>query len=92
MAADLLDEGVTVAMLHPGVVETDLFRCYHARPACTQEAVPTAALQAAPKASTKNAPMTVEQSVRGLLDCIGQMCIGNTGRFWTAEDGSELEW
>ena len=92
LAADLREEGVAVAMLHPGAVETDLFHSYHAKPAENQEPAPQPTLLAASQAAPRSAPLTVQQSVQGLLGCIDRLSIAITGRFWTAEDGSELEW
>ena len=41
----------------------------------------------------KEAPMTVEQSVTGILNVVDKATREtHSGKFWNAEDGSELPW
>lgn len=83
IAVDLKSEGVAVAMLHPGAVITELYHTYHRRP----DQSPAVVSQSAPQDA-----LTVEESVQGLLGCIDLLTLDNTGRFWTAVDGTELAW
>ncbi len=101
LAADLAPQGVAVASIHPGTVETDMYRAWHR----LQEGhgvasggsgggggdaggtAPTAAAAVAPRT---HAPVSAEAAAARLLDIIdSKVSLERTGRVWD-EEGVEM--
>lgn len=64
LAVDLKDQGISVAIVHPGLVATDM---------------------------TNFKGIAVDESCLGIIKCIDQLSLNNSGHFWHA-DGSILPW
>ncbi|GAB4818271.1 hypothetical protein N2152v2_005317 [Parachlorella kessleri] len=79
LAADLAQREVTVALLHPGAVITDMFHEYWS--AVGQDGL----------APSAHGYVSVEESVAGLLQRIDELSMASTGNFWR-QSGEEIPW
>lgn len=78
LAGDLKEQGVAVALIHPGVVNTDMYKTYNEDQ------------RTAPKTPRPPALSPVE-SVAGMLKVMEGLSMENSGGFWSY-DGSTMAW
>eukprot|EP00877_Chromochloris_zofingiensis_P006726 jgi/Chrzof1/2306/Cz11g10120.t1 len=80
LAEDLHSQGVVVALVHPGAVNTDMLRSLRMARGITNEQ------------DLNKGTITVEQSTKNIQDYINDLDMSKTGVYWACDKGETLPW
>ncbi|KAK9917942.1 hypothetical protein WJX75_009959 [Coccomyxa subellipsoidea] len=79
MARDLKGDGIAVALIHPGAVDTDMCRSVRAA-------------MGVPEKDRSKGLLKADDSARRVLKLVDTLDMTNTGTFWAADTGEVLAW
>jgi len=79
MAHELKSDQVSVSLIHPGVVFTNMLRTLREGRGVAPEKI-------------RDNSITPEASADGIYSVIQQCSLDNTGQYWAADTGKHLEW
>lgn len=79
LAQDLKGDQIPVAIIHPGVVFTDMLRTLREARGVSPDKI-------------RDNSITPEASADGIWSLVQGLTLDNTGEFWAADSGKHLEW